>query len=133
MSNFEQPCKEKQDRVHAQVGIHRVLELGDDLERRQQMRAVIVKRSIVLGGHKTSVSLEDLFWSDLKGIAHDQKLTLSELVGSIDARRQSGNLSSAIRLFVLDFCRGQCKSIPAYRVDADGRLGGHSALGGGAL
>jgi predicted DNA-binding ribbon-helix-helix protein len=97
------------------------------------MQSVIVKRSIVLAGHKTSVSLEELFWSSLKDIAHDQKLTLSQLVGGIDARRQDGNLSSAIRLFVLDHYQGQSTSISAKRLDANGRLDGHSALGGGAI
>jgi len=66
------------------------------------MKSSVVKRSIVIGGHKTSVSLEDAFWSDLKDIATSQSVTLSELVGAIDARRQQNNLSSAIRLFVLE-------------------------------
>jgi predicted DNA-binding ribbon-helix-helix protein len=66
------------------------------------MKSSVVKRSIVIGGHKTSVSLEDAFWSDLKEIASSQSVTLSELVGAIDATRQRDNLSSAIRLFVLE-------------------------------
>jgi len=66
------------------------------------MKSSVVKRSIGIGGHKTSVSLEDAFWSDLKDIATSQSVTLSELVGAIDARRQQNNLSSAIRLFVLE-------------------------------
>jgi predicted DNA-binding ribbon-helix-helix protein len=66
------------------------------------MKSSVVKRSIVIGGHKTSVSLEDAFWSDLKEIASSQSVTLSELVGAIDATRQQDNLSSAIRLFVLE-------------------------------
>jgi len=61
----------------------------------------VVKRSIVINGHKTSVSLEDAFWTDLKTIAHAQQVTLSELVTKIDGTREHGNLSSAIRLFVL--------------------------------
>ena len=97
------------------------------------MQSVVVKRSIVVAGHKTSVSLEDLFWSSLKDIASEQNLTLSQLVGDIDARRQRGNLSSAIRLFVLDNYRGQDTKVFVNRVDADGRLDGHSPLGGGAL
>jgi len=60
------------------------------------------KRSIVIAGHKTSVSLEDGFWKGLKEIASERDATLSELVASIDAARQHANLSSAIRLFVLD-------------------------------
>ena len=66
------------------------------------MKSPIVKRSIVLAGHKTSVSLEDAFWQGLKGIAHSRRMTLSDLIGSIDLDRQRGNLSSAIRVFVLN-------------------------------
>jgi predicted DNA-binding ribbon-helix-helix protein len=66
------------------------------------MKSSVVKRSIVLGGHKTSVSLEDAFWQGLKDIAKTQRKTLSDLVGSIDLDREQGNLSSALRLFVLN-------------------------------
>jgi len=66
-----------------------------------------VKRSIVIAGHKTSVSLEDAFWRGLKEIASGRDMTLSDLVAAIDAERQHGNLSSAIRLYVLDFYRNQ--------------------------
>jgi predicted DNA-binding ribbon-helix-helix protein len=65
------------------------------------MKSSVVKRSIVIDGHKTSVSLEDPFWTDLKTIAHIQQTTLSELVAKIDSTREQSNLSSAIRLFVL--------------------------------
>jgi predicted DNA-binding ribbon-helix-helix protein len=71
------------------------------------MKSPVVKRSIVITGHKTSVSLEDAFWSGLKDIAAARNLTLSELVATIDADRRQGNLSSAIRLFVLDYYRAQ--------------------------
>ncbi|HUC51968.1 MAG TPA: ribbon-helix-helix domain-containing protein [Xanthobacteraceae bacterium] len=66
------------------------------------MKSPVVKRSIVIAGHKTSISLEDAFWKALKDIAIARRATLSDLVASIDAERQHGNLSSAIRLFVLD-------------------------------
>ncbi len=69
------------------------------------MRSLVVKRSIVIAGHKTSVSLEDAFWKGLKEIASGRDVTLSELVASIDSGRAQGNLSSAIRLFVLDHYR----------------------------
>lgn len=69
------------------------------------MKSPIVKRSIVIGGHKTSVSLEDAFWRGLKEIARAQRTTLSTIVGEIDKARQQANLSSAIRLFVLDRLR----------------------------
>lgn len=65
------------------------------------MKSRVVKRSIVVEGHKTSVSLEDEFWQALKEIAAERKQTLAELVAEIDVGRNHGNLSSAIRLFVL--------------------------------
>jgi predicted DNA-binding ribbon-helix-helix protein len=70
------------------------------------MKSPVVKRSIVIAGHKTSVSLEDAFWTGLKEIAAKRDFTLSDMVASIDQDRQHGNLSSAIRLFVLDHYRG---------------------------
>jgi predicted DNA-binding ribbon-helix-helix protein len=71
------------------------------------MKSTVIKRSIVVAGHKTSVSLEDAFWKGLKKIAGGRDMTLSDLVAWIDSERQHGNLSSAIRLFVLDFYRNQ--------------------------
>jgi predicted DNA-binding ribbon-helix-helix protein len=71
------------------------------------MKSPVAKRSIVIAGHKTSVSLEDAFWTALKEIAGGRDLTMSELVASIDQDRRHGNLSSAIRLFVLDHYRNQ--------------------------
>jgi len=70
----------------------------------QVMRSLIVKRSLVVAGHKTSVSLEEAFWTSLREIAEQRRMTLSDLTGAIDAGRE-GNLSSAIRLFVLDYHR----------------------------
>ena len=66
------------------------------------MKSPVIKRSIVIAGHKTSISLEDAFWQGLKDIAAERCTTLSELVASVDSGRRLGNLSSAIRLFVLD-------------------------------
>jgi predicted DNA-binding ribbon-helix-helix protein len=77
------------------------------VKRGATMKSPVVKRSIVLAGHKTSLSLEDQFWNALKEIAVDRHMTLSHLVGAIDAQRQHSNLSSALRLFVLDFYRGK--------------------------
>jgi predicted DNA-binding ribbon-helix-helix protein len=71
------------------------------------MQSAVVKRSIVVAGHKTSVSLEDEFWNGLKDIGKGHKMTLSGLVANIDKQRRYGNLSSAIRLFVLDHFRMQ--------------------------
>jgi len=77
-----------------------ISQIGDTL-----MKSSIVKRSIVIEGHKTSVSLEDAFWRSLKEIARAQQATLSDIVAEINKTRQRGNLSSAIRLFVLDQVR----------------------------
>lgn len=62
------------------------------------------KRSVRLAGHKTSVSLEEAFWEELRSIAQARNLSLNALIGEIDQSR-SGNLSSAIRLYVLDWLR----------------------------
>ncbi|MFB3151166.1 MAG: ribbon-helix-helix domain-containing protein [Alphaproteobacteria bacterium] len=61
----------------------------------------IAKRSLVIDGHRTSVSLEDAFWRRLRAIAKERGVSLNRLVAEID-RDRDGNLSSAIRLFVLD-------------------------------
>ena len=79
------------------------------------MKSSVSKRSIVIAGHKTSVSLEDEFWNSLKEIAHDRSVTLAELVARIDRNREHANLSSAIRLFVLGVYRDQAS---LKRVDA---------------
>jgi predicted DNA-binding ribbon-helix-helix protein len=71
------------------------------------MKSPVIKRSIVIAGHKTSVSLEDAFWKGLKDIAISRNLTLSDLVATIDSGRPHGNLSSAIRLFVLNHYQAQ--------------------------
>jgi predicted DNA-binding ribbon-helix-helix protein len=67
--------------------------------------AMVKKRSVVVQEHKTSVSLEDVFWDSLKEIASSRQTGLAELVNAIDAERRQNNLSSAIRLFVLDRVR----------------------------
>jgi predicted DNA-binding ribbon-helix-helix protein len=68
----------------------------------RRMKSAVLKRSVVIGGHKTSVSLEDKFWVCLKAIAGERNMTLSDLVATIDGERQHNNLSSAIRLFILN-------------------------------
>jgi predicted DNA-binding ribbon-helix-helix protein len=74
---------------------------------KSSMESAVVKHSIVIAGHRTSVSLEKEFWNALKEIAHAKHMTLSDLVALIDSDRQHGNLSSAIRLFVPGFYRHQ--------------------------
>ena len=66
------------------------------------MKSPIIKRSVLVDGHRTSVTLEDPFWNSLKDIASSQGLTLSETMGAINSGRERGSLSSAIRLFVLE-------------------------------
>jgi predicted DNA-binding ribbon-helix-helix protein len=75
------------------------------------MKSSVIKRSIAIAGHKTSVSLEDEFWKDLREIAHGRRMTLGDLVQTIDADRQHGNLSSAIRLYVLGVYRDQISDL----------------------
>ena len=87
------------------------------------MKSPVVKRSIVIDGHKTSVSLEDAFWDELRNIAHAQRVTLSELVARIDGTRTESNLSSAIRQFVLEHFQNKKKR--ADEADAQ-----HAALSG---
>jgi predicted DNA-binding ribbon-helix-helix protein len=69
------------------------------------VKSSIMKHSTVVDGHKTCVSLEDAFWNALREIANERDMTLSKLINAIDADRQYGNLSSAIRLFVLGYYR----------------------------
>jgi predicted DNA-binding ribbon-helix-helix protein len=64
--------------------------------------ARVVKRSLVIAGHRTSVSLEDAFWRRLRLIAAERGLSLNGLAATIDASRDGANLSSAIRVFVLE-------------------------------
>jgi predicted DNA-binding ribbon-helix-helix protein len=78
-------------------------------------KSPVVKRSIVIAAHKTSVSLEDAFWNALKEIAIARGTTLSNLVTSIDVGRGQGNLSSCLRLFVLGFYRNRLTDVAGTR------------------
>jgi predicted DNA-binding ribbon-helix-helix protein len=91
------------------------------------VKSVVVKRSVVVAGHKTSVSLEDEFWKSLKEIAGFRHMTLSALLVAINAQRHEGNLSSAIRLFVLRFYREQVEA--RARLEAAQAMMGRSGLG----
>jgi predicted DNA-binding ribbon-helix-helix protein len=77
------------------------------------MRSSICKRSIVISGHKTSISLEDAFWQTLRKIAAGRGVTMSCLVGEIDRSREQSNLSSALRLFVLERVRASAPNAAA--------------------
>src|SRR5262249_27936237 len=83
------------------------------------MKSLVIKRSVVVAGHKTSVSLEDAFWKGLKEIASERDMTLSELIGTTDSEREYGNLSSAVRLFVLDFYRTELSDLKEGRDGSD--------------
>jgi predicted DNA-binding ribbon-helix-helix protein len=72
------------------------------------MNIAVKKRSVVLAGHRTSISLEEAFWQALREIADTRRQSINALVGEVDAARGSaapGNLSSALRVFILDCCR----------------------------
>jgi len=75
----------------------------------------IVKHSLAIAGHRTSVSLEEAFWEALKTIAVQRGVSISSLVAEIDSDRGEANLSSALRVYVLKAVQGQyvpesCKS-----------------------
>lgn len=70
------------------------------------MKSTVKKRSVKLSGHRTSISIEDEFWDELKLIAAHEKCTLADLLSRIDADRP-GNLSSAARLYVLKILKAQ--------------------------
>lgn len=68
--------------------------------------AAIIKRSVKISGHATSVSLEEPFWAVLKTLARDKNLSLNEMISEIDHAQLSNNLSSAVRLYILqELCR----------------------------
>jgi predicted DNA-binding ribbon-helix-helix protein len=72
--------------------------------RGQRKASLVVQRSVVVAGHKTSVTLEGAFWNALKEIAAARNIRVSELVKTIKIEHRRGrNLSSAIRLFILDY------------------------------
>jgi predicted DNA-binding ribbon-helix-helix protein len=97
------------------------------------MKSPVVKRSIVIAGHKTSVSLEDAFWKGLKEIASGRDLTLSEMVATIDSARVQGNLSSALRLFILDHYRAQIGLEAQGRTMSESTMGSQQGEGGKPL
>jgi predicted DNA-binding ribbon-helix-helix protein len=84
------------------------------------MKSAIIARSVIINGHKTSVTLEKPFWDECRRIADRQGLTIDELLSMIDAERTHGNLSSAIRLYVLAEVRGAAR-----KSERSGPGGGH--------
>jgi len=71
----------------------------------------LVKRSVAIAGHSTSVSLEEPFWDGVREIAARRGVTLRALIAEIDADRGDDNLSSAIRLFVLAELRARATAV----------------------
>jgi predicted DNA-binding ribbon-helix-helix protein len=71
------------------------------------MKSLVIKRSIVLHGRKSSITLEDAFWECLRKIADERKVTPSRLVSGIEAGRKTGNLSSVLRVFILEHYKDQ--------------------------
>jgi predicted DNA-binding ribbon-helix-helix protein len=82
------------------------------------MGFAVLKRSVSIAGHRTSISLEEPFWEGLREIAEREKRSVQSLIGRIDAERGEQNLSSAIRVFVLNDLRDRLQS------NADQRVGG---------
>ena len=72
-------------------------------QQKPTQKSKVLKRSVVINGHKTSISLEQDFWMALGEIAATQNASISEFVTVIDRDRKHDNLSSAIRLYVLDY------------------------------
>lgn len=67
----------------------------------------IVKRSLSIAGHRSSVSLEQIFWGELRVIAGRRGRSVASLVAEVDAARGEANLSSALRVFVLQQAKGR--------------------------
>jgi predicted DNA-binding ribbon-helix-helix protein len=87
-------------------------------------KTAVHKHSIFINARKTSVSLEDVFWSGMEDIARHKNLTLPALVGRIDRDRKTSNLSSAIRIYVFNYARSRIgkssggKRNPSWRTTA---------------
>jgi predicted DNA-binding ribbon-helix-helix protein len=95
-------------RVDPIAASHASVMMGQMRWRRAMRPSSIEKRSVAIAGRKTSVSLETEFWDEVREISAQRGVTLNRLVGKIDAERKLGhNLSSAIRLFVLDHLKGR--------------------------
>jgi predicted DNA-binding ribbon-helix-helix protein len=79
-------------------------------------RARVVKHSLVIAGHRTSISIEDAFWRRLSRIAAERGLSVNALAALVDASRGEANLSSALRVFVLE-----AESVSCVKAMAEGR------------
>lgn len=77
----------------------------------ENAKSAVTKRSVVIGGHKTSVSLEEPFWTEVRSIANAEQITVSSLLRRIDRERSNANLSSAIRVYVLEHVRDRANGV----------------------
>jgi len=75
------------------------------------MGFAVLKRSVSIAGHRTSISLEEPFWEGLREIAERETISVQALIGRIDAERGEQNLSSAIRVFVLNDVRSRLEAV----------------------
>ena len=91
---------------------------GEQAMKSPKAKSRIPNRSLVVAGRKTGVSLEDDFWGALKEIAKERGSTVGALVTGINADRRNPNLSSAIRLFVLDHCQEQFATLKGRKPSA---------------
>ena len=71
------------------------------------MKSLVIKHSVIIDGFKTSISLEDAFWECLRKIANERGETLTQILTGIDERRKAKNLSSTIRVFILEYYKGR--------------------------
>jgi predicted DNA-binding ribbon-helix-helix protein len=79
----------------------------------ENAKSAVTKRSVVIGGHKTSVSLEEPYWTEVRAIANAAQITVSSLLRRIDRERSNANLSSAIRVYVLEHVRDRANGLHA--------------------
>ncbi len=78
---------------------------GKNAERMPRLSTRPVKRSLTIAGHRTSISLEEPFWQALRQVAREKRKPLPALIFQIDAQRNKTNLSSAIRVYLLEYFR----------------------------
>jgi predicted DNA-binding ribbon-helix-helix protein len=89
------------------LSVGRLRNLRSERRRARAIKSLFVRRSVVIAGHKKSITLEEEFWTSLIEIARCQNMILATLLAKIDSERYRGSLSSAIRLFVANFYREQ--------------------------
>ena len=94
--------------VQGELGARAIMN-DEEQHSAQKMSSPVLKRSVVVSGHKTSVSLEEPFWQALREIATARGLTVRALISLVDEKPEQGNLSSALRVFVLEHFRNACQ------------------------